>query len=254
MRCYREHNYAQSLRYSDLAVTKLKRRKAPAEKNSEALCCKVDALSMLGRYREMMECAKERYCMYLTKHTHPPAIKAGFCVIESCIHSKEFLDAVLYAQTTWETITLSRDSNLADTEREWFIAEGAYYLAQATWGLAKSGGMPLHEKPEAGREAIILAKRALKIHTQLHGSENIRTANNMGLLSGVSDYFNDVEDDEIIRLGEKAKAIHIRLIGSSTLNVAKCEINLGYAYHKKARRAYRAVKMDRYGLGIVALP
>ena len=44
-------------------------------------------------------------------------------MIESCIHNEEFFDAVLYARTTWETITLSRDSHIPDDE-QWFTAYG----------------------------------------------------------------------------------------------------------------------------------
>ena len=84
--------------------------------------------------------------MYPTNHTHPPAITAGFALIESCIHNKEFFDAVAYARTTWETITLSRDSHIPDNERAWFIAIGARTLAKSLQNLVKSGDMPPEEK------------------------------------------------------------------------------------------------------------
>ena len=95
---YRECNWPQSLRYSDLAATKLKQIKdRPVEDISGALSYKHNALNMMGRHKEALECAKEWYCLWLTNHTHPGAIEAGFALIESCIHNKEFFDAVLYA-------------------------------------------------------------------------------------------------------------------------------------------------------------
>ena len=57
---YREHNWPQTLHYSDLAVTKLKQIKdRPIELISEALRCKFIALNMMGRHSEAVECAKE---------------------------------------------------------------------------------------------------------------------------------------------------------------------------------------------------
>ena len=142
---------------------------------------------------------KKWYCLYLTKHTHPHAIEAGFALIESCIHNKEFFDAVLYARTSWETITLSRDSHIPDDEREWFIAKGAHYLAKATFALAMNGGVSAEEKQATGVEAIMLARRALEIHTQLHGAESNEVAGDMPTLASVLNYFNDIDDDEVPR-------------------------------------------------------
>ena len=167
------NNYAQSFRHASLAATKLKQlNDRPVEDIAKALSLKFNALNMMDRNKEALECAKEWYCMYLTKHTHPPAIVAGFALIESCIHNKEFADAVLYAHTTWETITLSRDSHIPENKLQWFIAEGAHYLAKSTLFLAQSGGMPAEEKQKAGQEAITLARRSLEIHTRLHGNES----------------------------------------------------------------------------------
>ena len=98
---YRANNWPQVLHCSDLAATKLKQIKdRPLEDISEALSYKHDALNMMGRHRESLECAKEWYCLWLTKHTHLPAIRAGFALMESCIHNKEYFDAVVYARTS----------------------------------------------------------------------------------------------------------------------------------------------------------
>ena len=239
-------NWPQTLRYSDLAITKLKQLKdCPVEIIDQALNCKFDALNMMGRYREALECAKEWYCLYLTKHTHPPAILAGFALIESCIHNKEYTDAVLYAHTTWETLTLSRDSHIPDNEREEITARGAHLLAKALRKLARSGGMPAEEKQETGVEAITLARRALEINTQLHGPESRQVADDMLLLGTVLDDFNDVDDDEVLRLRERAKAIFARVQGSLSPNVAICEYNLGNAYNNRGGRAHAAHDLDR---------
>ena len=75
----RENNYMQSLRYSELALVKLKQlNDRPIEALDKALHVKFDALSRMDRNREALECAQERYCLYLTSHTHPPAIHASF--------------------------------------------------------------------------------------------------------------------------------------------------------------------------------
>ena len=97
----RKNNYMQSLRYSELALVKLKQlNDRPIEALDEVLTHKFAALNMMGRDREALECAQERYCLYLTSHTHPRAIRASFDLIESCIHNKEYEDAALYARTT----------------------------------------------------------------------------------------------------------------------------------------------------------
>ena len=239
----RANNWPQALRHADLAATKLMQLKdRPIEDIDAALNCKHDALNMMDRNKEALECAKEWYCMYLTKHTHPPAIKAGFALIESCIHNKEFFDAVLYARTSWETITLSRDSHIPENKLQWFIAEGAYQLAKSTYCLAVSGGISAEGKQEAGREAIALARKALEIHTQLHMKT---VSDDMLLLAQVLEFFNDVDDDEIPRLYVQAKESFTRSEGSLSPNVGACEGSLGRAYHCRARRAQTAGDVDR---------
>ena len=242
----RAHNHAQTLRCSDLAATKLKQLKdRPIEAIDEALKMKHYSLLFMGRHGESLECAKEWYCMYLTKHTHPPAMKAGFALIESCIHNKEYFDAVLYARTNWETITLSRDSHIPGDQKERFIAQGAFFLAKATLSLAEHGGIPPEEQQEAGREAIMLARKALEIQTQLYGLENVETAGDMDLLALILDHFNDADDDEVFRLHKQAKDINARLQGSLSPNVAGGERNLGASYFRRASKAKDANDLDR---------
>ena len=90
----RDYNYLQTLRYSELALVKLKLlNDRPIEEIDKALRCKFNALNQMGRDVEALECATERYCLYLTKHTHPPAIDASFDLIQSCIHNNEYEDA-----------------------------------------------------------------------------------------------------------------------------------------------------------------
>ena len=240
------NNWIQALRHADLAATKLKQLKdRPVEAIDEALNCKYDSLGFMGRHREALECAKERYCLYLTSHTHPPAIEASFCLIESCVLNMEYFDAVLYARTLWETITLSRDSHIPDNLREQFTARGAFELGRATLALAQSGGIPVEELQEAGLEATVLARRAVKIAKQLYGAESSQVASDVGLLADLLDYFNDVDDDEVLRLHEQAKAIHTRVYGKLSPNVAANENNLGIAYERRAKRADAAGDLDR---------
>ena len=243
----RDNNWVQTLRYSELALVKLKQlNDRPIEPIDDALTYKFNALNCMGQKRECLECAKELYCLYLTKHTHPPAIKAAFILIESCILNEEYEDAELYARTTWETITLSRDSHIPDAARRRFTAEGAHYLAKAMLGLAENVGIPLEANQTVGQEVIALARKALDIHTQLFGLEHRDVASDMSLLADALDHFHDFDDLEVIRLYEQSIAIHARVTGTSTTNVAGSEMNLAFAYLGRARRACAANDLDRY--------
>ena len=79
----RDRNWVQSLRYSELALVKLKQlNDRPIGAIDDALVGKFNALNYMGHDREALECAKELYCLYLTKHTRPPAIRAAFSLIQ----------------------------------------------------------------------------------------------------------------------------------------------------------------------------
>ena len=239
-------DWEQTLRYGELALVKLKQlNDRPIEAIDQALHCKFNALNYMGQHRKAMECAKECYCLYLTNHTHPPAIMAGFDLIESCIHNGEFADAHLYASTTWETITLSRDSHIPDDRLQWFTATGAYFLAKATINLARSGGIPPKELQASGKEAIALARRALEIKSQLHGPNDGQVAHVVRLLADTLDFFNNVDSDESIRLYERSIAIQAREEGRLSVNVGVGEKNLAYAYQQRAERACIANDVDR---------
>ena len=77
---------------------------------------------MMGHFRDALESDKERYCLYLTCHTHLPAIEASLALIQCCVFCDEFEDAELYARTLWETITLSQDSHIPEDRQQEFIA------------------------------------------------------------------------------------------------------------------------------------
>ena len=244
---HREHNWSQSLRYCDLAVSKLKQLKVrPVDPISEALCYKCTALSFLGQYGEEMECAKEWYCLWNTKPTDMGAIDAAFALIESSMHNKEYADAVLYASTLWEIINHKHDNKIPDDQREPFIARGAYCLALAIFRLAQHGGIPPEENQKTGQEVIALARRALEIHTQLHGTGGHEVANDMCALAEALDYFNDDDDDEVFRLLEQAKAIYAEVFGRLSVNVALIERKSGDAYIKRADRVHAVNDLDRY--------
>ena len=243
---YRDKNYLQTLRYSELALLKLKQLTyRPIDVIDSALRLKFNALIFMDRNREALECAQERYCLYLTQHTHPPAIEASFDLIESCIHNKEYEEAALYARTTWETITLSRDSHIPDADRQDFTARGAYYLAKAMLALAEHGNIPPEANQTVGQEAIGLARRSLEDHTQLYGLEHANVANAISLLARVLNYFNIVDDDEVLRLYEQSIAIFRRVEGNLSVNIAAGNRNLATAYYYRARRANAADDLDR---------
>ena len=253
----RDSNWVQSLRYSELALVKLKQlNDRPIEATDDALGYKFCALNSMGQDKEALECAKERYCLYLTRHTHPPAIDAAFDLIESCIHNKEYEDAELYARTTWETITLSRDSHIPDDKRQYFIAQGAYYLASAMFRLAQNGDIPPEENQAVGQEVIALARRALEIYVQLYGNDDDDVADAMRLLADVLGHFNGGADDvEVLRLFEQSAAITSRVHGSSSLSAAITINNLATAYMSRADRAKDANDLDRYMANLeLALP
>ena len=173
------------------------------------------------------------------------AIIAAFALIESCIQNQEFADAHLYASTLYEIINHKHDNKIPDDQRQRYIAEGAYYLAKATLRLAKNGGIPPAEKQKVGQEAIALARKALEIHTQMYGTERSATSNDMCVLAEALEYFNDADDDEVLRLFERSIAINTRLFGSTSVNVAVGERKLAEAYSKRAERAKTANDLER---------
>ena len=245
-----ERNWAQSLRYGDLALTKLKqlkdRRLETVKIIDLAFVFKFHALQLLDRQNEALECAKERYTLWAMNHMRNPRMfNAAFNLIQSCIHNNEYEDASLYAHTAHEMVVNDADGIIPSDQRESLLADGSYWLSQATLRLAQAGGIPLEEKQKAGEEAIALARKALEIHTQLHGTESHRVATDMRALAGVLDYFNNVDDDEVLRLYEQSNAITGRVEGSSSVNVAVGESNLGVAYNKRAIRAQGANDVDR---------
>ena len=249
-------SWPQTLHHAELAATKLKQLKdRPVEDIDDALRIKYNALCSMHRNREALECAKEWYCLWPTKHTHPHAINASFALIQSCMHNKEFFDAALYARTLWETITLCGDSHIPDDLRQYFTARGARELARALWQLAQHGDMPAEEKQGAGVESIMLARRALEIHTHRYGSEGEEVASSMGTLADILTYFNDVDDDEVPRLFEQSIAIFARVHGSLSPNAAISEINLGTMYFNRAKRAAAVHDVDRCKANLeLALP
>ena len=252
----RDNNWSQLLRYSDLALTKLKQLKdRPIEGISEALSWKCGALGFMGQYREQLECAKEWYCLWNTKPTDVGAIDAAFFLIQSCMNNNEYADAHLYASTLWEIINHKHDNKIPDDQRQSYIAQGAYMLANATLRLAMAGGIPPEEKQKAGQEAIVHARRALEIHTQLFGTEHEKVATDKGVLADALKYFNNVDDDEVLRLFEQSISIFARQQGVSSLNVAMSEGKLGDAYHNRAARAKCANDLDREQTNLeLALP
>ena len=253
---HRENNWSQLLRHSDLAASKLKQlNDRPVEAISDALDCKCVALGFLGRYGEQLECAKEWYCIWNTKPTDVGAIRAAFVLIHSCITNNEFADAMLYASTLWEIINHKHDNKIPEDKQQEYIARGAYYLAQATLRLAEDGGIPPEEKQKAGQETIALARRALEMHTQLYGIEDIDVGNDMSALADALGYFNDDDDDEVLHLIQQAKDILARLQGSSSVNVAKNEMKLGNAYFDRAKRVHDVNDVDRFVANMeLALP
>ena len=247
---YEQQNWVQALRYAELAVTKLKqlkdRRLETVQLIDDAMRCKFDALQYLDRHREAMECAEERYTLWAMNHMrNPGSMKAALALIQSCIHNGKFEDAERYARHAMFMIAEMTDNFIPVDQQPWFLAEVSYWLTLAIYALAQSGGIPSEQEQKVGEEAIALARKALELNTQLHGAASGRAARAMGTLADVLDYFNNVDDDEILRLLEQTIAINRRVEGSSSTNVAVGEHHLGIAYNSRARRAQAANDLDR---------
>ena len=247
---HQQRNWVQALRYAEIAATKLKqlkdRRLETVQAIDKALGCKFDALQFMGRYREAKGCAEEKYTLWaMNQMRNPGSIYAAFALIDSCIHNGEYEDAERYARHAMFMINDMADNFIPSDQRPKFLADGSYYLAVAIFNLAEAGGITPAEKQKAGEEAIASARQALKLDTQLHGVESARVAHDMTTVADVLDYFNDVDDDDVLRLIEQAIAIYCRVEGSSSVNIATRKNNLGNAYFNRARRAHAVNDLDR---------
>ena len=257
---HNERNWVQTLRYADLAATKLKqlkdRRLETVEDASTALAYKYDALQFMGRFKEAKECAEERYTLWaMNQMRNSGSIQAALPLIESCLHNEEYEDAERYARHAMFMIADMTDNFIPADQRPSLLADASFYLASAIFHLATTGGIPPEAKQKAGEEAIAFARQALELHTQLHGAESSDVANDMIALADALNYFNNVDDDEVLRLHAQAYAITSRVEGSSSVNVAVGERNLGNAYMKRAARAGTANDVDRYMANLeLALP
>ena len=237
-----ERNWVQALRYAELAATKLKqlkdRRLETVELIDDALTSKFNALQYMGRHREALGCIRESYTLWAMNHLrNPGSMKSALALIQSCLHNQEFEDAERYARHAYFMIAEMTDNFIPADQRPKFLADVSYWLAVAIFHLARTGGISPEAKQKAGEEAIALARKSLEIHTQLHGIESVKVAIGMSTLADVEDYFNDVDNDEILRLHEQGNVITRRVEGNSSFNVAAGENNLGAAYMSRARRA-----------------
>ena len=247
---YQARNYEQSLRHAEIAATKLKllkfRRLESVQLINDALMCKFDSYQRLGRHREALECIQECYTLWAMNHLrHPGSMRAALNLIESCIHNKEYEDAENYARHAYFMIAEMTDNFIPSEQQPWFRAEASYYLASAIYHLAQSGSIPLQEKKKAGEEAIEHASKALELRTQVHGTESAKVGGAMSMLSTVLDYFNDVEDGEVLRLRDQSISIYRRVEGSSSVNVAIGLDKKGGSYTASAKRAYDANELER---------
>ena len=246
----RQKNWAQSLRYAELAATKLKQLKdrslETVERIDAAMKCKFNALNFMDRKREAMECAEENYTLWAMNHMrNPGSMRAALGLIQSCIHNDEYEDAVRYGHHAMFMINEMTDNLIPVEQRPPFLADTSRLLAVAMYRFAEDGGYPPEEVQKAGEEAIGHARKALEIHTQLHGPVCDEVAHDLGALATTLGYFNDIDHEQVLRLHEQATAMYSRLEGSSSLNVAVCEDKMGRMFHSRAMRALDADDLDR---------
>ena len=158
-------------------------------------------------------------------------------MIQSCLYLGEYEDAERYARNAMFMIKDMADNFIPFEQQPHFLADASYYLARAILNLAQAGGIPPEGKQKAGEEAITLARQSLELHTQLFGAESVHVIDDMISLADVLEYFNDVDDDEVLRLMERAIFNYRRLQGNSTVNLAVGEIFWGEVHRNRARRA-----------------
>ena len=247
---HEKHNWVQTIRFSELALNSLKklnlRPLEVIEIIDDAMSYKFNSLNFMDQRREALECAKERYSLWAAGNMrHHRMLFAAFPLIESLIHNKEYEQAELIARTAYEMIIARYDNIIPEDQRQRFLADGSKLFAEATYRLAESGGIAPEVKQKVGENAIALARTALEIRSQLHGAESAQAANAMTSLANISGYFNDIGDDEILRLQEQAIAVYLRVEGNSSPNVAVSGHNLAAAYEIRAARAWDTNDLDR---------
>ena len=247
---HQHQNWVQAFRYAELAATKLKqlkdRRLETVELIDAALVCKFGALQFMDRQREALECIKECYTLWAMNHLrNPGSINAALNLIQSCIHNKEYEDAERYARHAYFMIAEMTDNFIPADQQPRFLADASHWLAVAILGSADASGIPPEQKQKEGKEAIMHLRKALEIRTHLYGTEKSEVALSMGMLGDALNFFNDVDDDEVLRLMEQAAAIVSRVEGSSSVNLAVHENQSGNAYISRANRALAVKDLDR---------
>ena len=85
----------------------------------------------------------------------------------------------------------------------------------------------------------------MEINTQMCGIESTEVAHDIAELASVQDCFNNVDDEEVLRLLQRAKEIYARVYGTSSVNVAVTEGSLSNVYGTRACRARAANDLDR---------
>ena len=131
-----------------------------------------------------MECAKECYTLWAMNHMrNPGSMRAALRLIDSCSHNDEYEDAERYAREAYFMIAEMTDNFIPSDQQPGFLADVSYYLARAIYELAMADGISPEGKKKEGKEAIILARKALELFTQLYGTEhaNGRTCRYTGL-------------------------------------------------------------------------
>ena len=228
-----QHNYVQALHHSELAVTKLKQlqedRHVDGYMVDEVMKTNYNVLHSMGQHPKAVLFAKEWHILWLdlwsddrnnTLLMHAPdlLLNSPVALIESSIHNNDFVDAESFARGLWTTIT-SELHHFPEDQRQAITSRGAYWLAQAAYYLSANDGVAPDEKEIVGDEVISLARTALEIDTQLFGIESEKVACDLALLARVLKYFNNVVDDEVLRMYEKRRHVAVtarRRKGSSS--------------------------------------
>jgi len=167
-------------------------------------------------------------------------VDAAFQLIQSLMHCKDYAQAEKVAFNLWDILSTHNCVDIPADRYQEYLARGAMEYARAILAFAEVDGSPPSEKQQAGEEAIVLARRSLAIRMEQDANGTAEMAASMLTLTQVLQYFNDV-NDEVLRLYQQSIAIHTRVEGRSSYNVAVGEFNLGNAYYLLATKEIPAL-------------
>ena len=171
----RERNWNQTLRYANLAVTKLRQLKDHSLETIQVLgdalfhkCKAIESCggNIPGRHKLAAACAEERaqlWHMYQGERS-PGTIAAFFTQIECNLNTGHYETAENHAQIAY-FLCEGDDTLIPKDHQSSYIAESTRLLALAILRSTQAGGMSPEAKQKAGEEAMKLARKSVTFST-----------------------------------------------------------------------------------------